>query len=147
MKKDNVCQKCIGTDGNECCIDVYIILNPNEVHLFKEVPNGPYSRFKIIEKGGIYYTNQGCLYFKKNLCIIHQQKPLYCKYYPIFITGEIFIHKECSIHNNYRVTKLLKKKINKLQQTYPIYKKDWFWEEIIEELQLDPWIISQEKLV
>ncbi|MFX1283099.1 MAG: YkgJ family cysteine cluster protein [Promethearchaeota archaeon] len=133
MSKENLCRNCIGRDGNDCCIDVYIILNPDEVYLFKNYSE----RFKQVKDGGIYYTTQGCPYFHNNQCVIHQTKPLYCKYYPIFITGKPFIHDECSIHKNYQITKAIKEEISELQQIYPIYKREWYWEEVKKVLRIE----------
>ncbi|MFX0125585.1 MAG: YkgJ family cysteine cluster protein [Candidatus Hodarchaeota archaeon] len=126
MSKNNLCRDCIGKNGNDCCIDVYIILNPEEIHLFKEYNE----EFIEVKNGGIYYTTTGCPYFEENHCKIHTQKPLYCKYYPIFITGRPFIHEECSIRKKYKLSDVVKKDIDELQQIYPIYQQDWYWEDI-----------------
>ncbi|UCG03459.1 MAG: YkgJ family cysteine cluster protein [Candidatus Heimdallarchaeota archaeon] len=132
MSSDNVCLDCIGKDGNDCCIDVYIILNPEEIHLFKKHKEG----FIEVKDGGLFYTTKGCPYFEENHCQIQLKKPLYCKYYPVFITGKPFIHDECSINSNYKLTASLRKEVVELQQIYPIYKRDWYWEEVKRELQL-----------
>ena len=134
MSSKNVCQGCIEENSNDCCVDVYIILNPDEIHLFKKYKTG----FKELKDGGIFYTTKGCPYFNnKKSCTIHKRKPHYCKYYPIFITGKPFIHDECSIHNSYKLTDSIKKEIFDLQQIYSIYKQDWFWEDVVRELQID----------
>lgn len=133
MSNENVCRDCIGRKDNDCCIDVYIILNSDEIHLFKNYSEG----FKQVINGGIFYTTQGCPYLKNNQCSIHQQKPLYCKYYPIFITGKPFIDNECSIHKGYQLSKVIKNNIYELQRIYPIYKKEWYWEEVKRELQIN----------
>ncbi|UCE13565.1 MAG: YkgJ family cysteine cluster protein [Candidatus Heimdallarchaeota archaeon] len=132
MGENNCCYGCIGTDGNECCIDVYLVLNPDELSLFKE-----FNGFIKVEGGGIYYTSRGCPYFKDNNCLIHSKKPLYCKYYPIFITGKPFIHDECSIHKKFELPESKKNEICQLQTIYPIYKRDWYWEDLKKEF---PWI-------
>ena len=131
MTIKNACLGCIGKNGNECCVDVYVILNPDEIHLF----NGYKEEFIEVQNGGIFYTTKGCPYFKENHCKIHPKKPLYCKYYPIFITGRPFIHEECSINGTYKLTTSIRKEIDELQQIYPIYKQDWYWEEVKRELQ------------
>ena len=85
MTSNNPCIRCIGITGNgeDCCIDVYLILNPDECHLFEKY-SGFYSLKK--EEGGIFYTNEGCPYLGKEYqCTVHEKKPLYCKFYPIFI--------------------------------------------------------------
>lgn len=129
----NACLGCIGKNSNDCCVDVYIILNPDEIHLFKEYRE----EFFPVNNGGIFYTTKGCPYFEKNThyCRIHSQKPLYCKYYPIFITGMPFIHEECSINGTYQLSASIRKEIDELQRIYPIYKRDWYWEEVKRELQ------------
>ena len=128
MREKNSCYGCIGTDGNECCIDVYIVLNSDEISLFQE-----FRGFIKVEGGGIYYTSKGCPYFKDNNCLIHSRKPLYCKFYPIFITGKPFIHTECSNHKKYKLSEIKKNEIRQLQNIYPIYKRDWYWEDLIKE--------------
>ncbi|MFW9903238.1 MAG: YkgJ family cysteine cluster protein [Candidatus Thorarchaeota archaeon] len=127
----NDCFECIGKNGNDCCIDVYIILNPEEIILFKNHKE----EFIEVENGGIFYTKKGCPYFTDNLCQIHLQKPLYCRFYPIFITGKPFIHQECSIHNNYTLSDAIKQEIDEIQRTYPIYQHDWYWEDVRREFQ------------
>ncbi len=133
MSSTNVCHGCIGENDNECCVDVYIILNPEETHLFKEYKD----RYKEVKDGGIFYTDQGCPYFEDNCCLIHQNnKPLYCIFYPIFITGKPFVHKECPKYKKFRLTEAVKKEILELQRIHPIYKKDWFWEDVQKELKI-----------
>ena len=105
MSSKNVCHGCIGKNRKKCCVDVYIILNPDEIHLFKKYKEG----FKELKEGGIFYTTKGCPYFNNKSCTIHKKKTLYCKYYPIFITGKPFSHNECSIHNSYKLTDTIKK--------------------------------------
>ncbi|MHA1967059.1 MAG: hypothetical protein ACW964_04570 [Candidatus Hodarchaeales archaeon] len=121
----NCCHACIGVNGNDCCVDTYVILNPNEIYLFRDHPE-----FKKVTNGGIFNTTKGCPYFSTGNCEIHERKPLYCKYYPIYITGKPFVHEECSIHKEYTLTDRIKMEIMSLQSRYPIYKKDWFWEEV-----------------
>ncbi len=137
MSSNNVCRSCIGKNSNECCVDVFIILNTDEVYLFRKDKNGKNRRFKEVIGGGIFHTTQGCPYFKDKRCSIHQKKPFYCKYYPIFITGKPFIDDECSIHGNYKLTESIKKEIFELQHMYSIYERDWFWEEVKKELEIN----------
>ncbi len=127
----NCCHGCIGENGNDCCVDTYIILHQDECNLFKH-----YTEFKKVTSGGIFNTTKGCPYYSSGNCGIHENKPLYCKYYPIFITGKPFVHKECSINQDYTLTDKIRKKIISLQSRYPIYKKDWFWEEVENEFTL-----------
>lgn len=131
MQQKNNCLGCIEKVDNECCVDVYLILNPNEVNLFKNYPI-----FKKVKGGGIFYTTQGCPYFKKNSCQIHNIKPLYCKYYPIYITGQPFVDEDCKIHLDYKLTANIKREIRELQRSYPVYQAEWFWEDVKKELQL-----------
>ncbi len=131
MESQNCCNGCIGKDGNDCCVDVFLILNPNELHLFEN-----HSGFKKIKNGGIYYTIKGCPYFKNYNCQIHDNKPMYCKFYPIFITGDPFIHKECLIHKKYELNEKISKEILEIKTEYPIYKREWFWEEVKDELKI-----------
>jgi len=131
MESQNCCNGCIGKDGNDCCVDVFLILNPNELHLFEN-----HSSFKKIKNGGIYYTIKGCPYFKNYNCRIHDNKPMYCKFYPIFITGDPFIHKECLIHKKYELNEKISKEILEIKTEYPIYKREWFWEEVKDELKI-----------
>ncbi len=132
MENKNCCFGCIGKNGNDCCIDVFIILNPDEIHLFNK-----YHGFFEVDNGGIFYTTQGCPYFQKENCQIHEIKPLYCKFYPIYITGNPFIDEECPIHKNYQLSGELVEQISDLQLLYPIYKREWFWQEVKEELNVD----------
>jgi Fe-S-cluster containining protein len=132
MESKNCCFGCIGKNGNDCCLDVFIILNPDEIHLFNK-----HNGFNEVVNGGIFYTTQGCPYFHEESCQIHKIKPLYCKFYPIFITGKPFIHEECSIHKDYQLTDRLEQEIRELQQLYPIYQREWFWEEVKEELNIE----------
>ncbi|MFX1515722.1 MAG: YkgJ family cysteine cluster protein [Promethearchaeota archaeon] len=124
----NDCLGCIGKDDNDCCVDVYVILNPEEISLFREYRE----EFIEVEGGGIFYTTKGCPYFKENQCQIHSYKPLYCKYYPIFITGKPFIHEECSINHKYILSKDIEEEIYELQRKYPIYQQDWYWKDVEE---------------
>lgn len=130
-KLSNDCLGCIGKNGNDCCIDVYIILNPDEIDLFKNHEE----EFIEVKNGGIFYTTKGCPYFLNNHCQIHSQKPLYCKFYPIFITGKPYVHEECSINSKYTLSEAIKQEINKIQQIYPIYQQDWYWEDVKREFQ------------
>jgi Fe-S-cluster containining protein len=132
LQKVNHCLGCIGKTDNECCVDVYLLLNPNEVNLFENHPV-----FKKVEDGAIFYTTQGCPYFQRNSCQIHHNKPLYCKYYPIFITGKPFIDDYCTIQSDHKLTTSIKKEIKELQRIYSIYRPDWFWKDVKRELQLD----------
>ena len=132
MESQNCCHECIGKDGNDCCADVFVILNPDELNLFEN-----HESFNKVKNGGIFYTTQGCPYFKNNNCRIHDNKPMYCKFYPIFITGDPFIHKECLIHNKYELSEKITEKIHEIQTKYPIYKREWFWEEVKDELKIN----------
>jgi len=133
METQNCCHGCIGKDGNDCCVDVFLILNPDEIHIFEN-----HEGFNKVKNGGIFYTIQGCPYFKSNNCRIHDtNKPMYCKFYPIFITGNPFIHIECLIHNKYELSDEITKKIHEIQTKYPIYKREWFWEEVKDELKIN----------
>lgn len=131
MKKinsENPCIGCIGVDGNECCIDVYVVLNANENYLFEGKEH-----FKEFNKGGgIFFTDEGCPYFdkKEKNCVIHDKKPIYCKYYPIFITGKTFVDPECPASNKYEITDKIKKEIALLQKKYPIYREEWRWKDV-----------------
>ena len=123
----NPCRECIGKtgQGEDCCINVYIILNPEEIHLF--IDKAGFTKLTDHE-GGLYYTETGCPYLgNDNQCTIHTLKPLYCKYYPIFITGDPFIDLECPAHSSKQFS-LSKKRVNeirKLQKKFPIYQQDW----------------------
>ena len=134
MPSLNPCQDCIETtrQGEDCCIDVYIILNPEEVHLFHDKEG--FTKLDDPE-GGVYFTEKGCSYLDKNTkCSIHKTKPLYCKYYPIFITGDIFVDQECPAHSAQQFT-LSKEKINEirnLQKKFPIYQQEWTWADVRE---------------
>lgn len=131
MEMTNECINCIGKNGNDCCVDVYIILHPEEIFLFREYRE----EFIEVEDGGIFYTTKGCPYFKDNHCEIHSHKPLYCKYYPIFITGKPFIHEECSINSKYILSDAIKEEIYELQKKYPIYQLDWYWKDVERKFQ------------
>ncbi|MHA1946962.1 MAG: YkgJ family cysteine cluster protein [Candidatus Hodarchaeales archaeon] len=132
MSFQNPCRDCIGKtrQGEDCCIDVYIILNPEEVYLF----NGKEGFTKLKNnEGGVYYTENGCSYLSKdNECTIHTKKPLYCEYYPIFITGDPFIDHECPAHtvSQFFLTKDKIKEIRELQTKFPIYNEEWTWEDV-----------------
>ncbi|MFX0182696.1 MAG: YkgJ family cysteine cluster protein [Candidatus Hodarchaeota archaeon] len=134
MDRSNPCHGCIGKKGNDCCSDVFIILNDTETHLFEN-----YNGFKYIgELGGLFYTTKGCPYLDETQnCGIHDKKPLYCKFYPIFITGEIFVDDDCPMHTlkRYELSERRKKKIFALQKRFPIYKKDWFFSDVLKEYQ------------
>ena len=138
MSKNNPCYNCIGKkgDGEDCCIDVFIILNSDECHLFEN-----FSGFLEIkeEKGGIFYTDEGCPYLKEDYnCSIHENKPQYCKYYPIFITGDPYVDTNCPVHKSkeYEFTSIIGKQIERLKEKYPIYQKEWIWDEVKEKLLL-----------
>jgi Fe-S-cluster containining protein len=129
MDETNPCQDCIGVNGNECCFDVFIILNPFEEKLFEN-----FEGFKKVKHGAIFYTKNGCPYLNKNKkCSIHNEKPLYCHYYPIFITGDIYVDTECPAHGLecFKLTPKIKKSLLKLQGEFPIYKKDWFYSDVL----------------
>jgi Fe-S-cluster containining protein len=132
MSSFNPCRDCIGKtrQGEDCCIDVYIILNPEEIHLFKNEKGFT----KLDEdEGGVYYTEDGCPYLsRENECTIHKKKPLYCKYYPIFITGDPFIDPECPAHtaSQFSLPEDTIKDIRELQTKFPIYKKEWTWMDV-----------------
>ena len=132
MSTNNPCQNCIGKSGTgmECCNDVFLILNSKECHLFRK-----YLGFIEIkeEKGAVYYTNDNCPYLnEENECLIHDIKPLYCKYYPIFITGVPYNDDNCpaSIGDKYILTRSIEEDIEKLQNKYPIYQREWLWEDV-----------------
>ncbi|MHA2226714.1 MAG: YkgJ family cysteine cluster protein [Candidatus Hodarchaeales archaeon] len=128
----NHCHGCLGKDGNDCCRDVFIILNHTETHLF--VNFNDYKEFD--GQGGIFYTTNGCPYLDdREYCKIQDNKPLYCKFYPIFITGNIYVDDDCPLHelNSFRLTNKVKKKIMNLQNQFPIYKKDWFFSDVKKE--------------
>ena len=133
MVDNNPCKECIGRDGQgeDCCIDVYIILNPEEIYLFKD-KNG-YVQYK--EEGGVFYTEEGCPYLSvDNQCLIHDKKPLYCKYYPIFITGKPYVDQECPANtiSSFTLTKDILKEIQQLQEKFPIYRSEWTWLDVRE---------------
>jgi Fe-S-cluster containining protein len=132
MTSHNPCVRCIGITGSgeDCCIDVYLILNSDECHLFENY-SGFYRPKK--EKGGIFYTSEGCPYLgEENQCTIHEKKPLYCKYYPIFITGDPYVDTNCPAHKvkEYRLTSAIEKEIVKLKKKYDIYTKEWLWDDV-----------------
>ena len=132
MSTNNPCQNCIGKrgTGEECCIDVFIILNSDEFHFFEKYPG--FYEIKE-EKGGIFYTNEGCPYLEEEYqCSIQETKPWYCKYYPIFITGEPYVDAKCPVHKSkeYELTPKIERQLQKLKKRYPIYKKEWVWDEI-----------------
>ena len=130
MAVNNPCKDCIGDEGQgeDCCIDVYIILNPDEITFFEDKEG--YMAYEDL--GGVYYTEKGCAYLKDRLCSIHEKKPLYCKYYPIFITGKPFVDHECPSHTEkqFKLPKSVIKEIRELQKKFPIYKKEWTWSEV-----------------
>lgn len=134
MNRSNPCSGCIGNKGNDCCHDVFIILNDTETHLFED-----FKGFKNMgELGGLFYTTKGCPYLdEQQNCVIHDKKPLYCKFYPIFITGDFFVDDDCPMHTlkTYELNERHKKKILALQKHFPIYKKDWFFTDIQKEFQ------------
>jgi len=134
MSLQNPCQECIGKtgQGEDCCIDVYIILNPEEVHLFRNEKG--FTKLDDHE-GGVYYTENGCPYLDdNNQCSIHETKPLYCKYYPIFITGDPFIDHECPAHSlkQFTLSKEIIDEIRKLQRKFSIYQQEWTWLDVRE---------------
>lgn len=128
----NRCQGCLGKDGNDCCCDVFIILNHTETYLFMK-----FNGYKEInDRGGIFYTTNGCPYLNdREYCTIQENKPLYCNFYPIFITGDFFIDDDCPLHEltSFKLTEEVKEKILNLQEKFPIYKKDWFFSDIKKE--------------
>jgi Fe-S-cluster containining protein len=137
LTTDNPCVHCIGQKGTgeECCIDVFIILNSQEMSLFEG-----YSGFLPIpeDDGAIFYTKEGCPYLdQRNQCSIHSIKPLYCKFYPIFITGAPYIDDKCPANRNadYSLTIETQLEINTLQEKFPIYKREWLWEEVEQLIQ------------
>ncbi len=130
----NPCQECIGKSGQgkDCCIDVYIILNPEELHLFSDEEG-----FTTLDnqEGGVYYTEDGCPYLdKNNQCNIQKTKPLYCKYYPMFITGDPFVDHECPAHSSkqFSLSRVKIEEIRILQDKFPIYLKEWTWTDVRE---------------
>ena len=137
MTETNRCKSCIGKrgTGEDCCIDVFIILNPDEIELFEN-----FYGFCITKEneGAVYYTKDGCPYLdKENKCKIHNDKPLYCKYYPIFITGTPYTDDKCPAHqgSEYNLTSKIEEEIRSLQGHYPIYKKEWLWKEVEHVIQ------------
>ncbi len=132
MKEINHCENCIGKSGQgeKCCIDVFIILNIDECHLFENFSG--YHWLKQ-ENGAIFYTKEGCPYLNENNhCNIHAMKPLYCKFYPIFLTGETYIDESCPAHvkKDYRLSSEILAQITEIKSSYPIYEKEWLWEDI-----------------
>lgn len=128
LKDSNPCNNCIDFTENECCKHVYIVLNPDELYLFED-----YRGLYLTKGGGIFYHEIKCPYLNSQLmCKIHDKKPLYCKYYPIFITGNIFLDDNCPIHlsSEYQLTENIKSEIQQLQKKYPIYQNEWFWDDI-----------------
>ena len=71
-QQKNPCKHCFSNPNNDCCVDVYIILNPEELHLFNK-----FKGFTSVEGGGIFYTDDGCPYFDLSTkdCGIHDHKP------------------------------------------------------------------------
>ena len=125
------CKDCIGKNGNECCKDVYIVLNPEELHLFKN-----HNGFRKHDLGGLFYSSKQCPYLNQDKkCAIHESKPLYCRYYPIFITGKVFVDNICPLHalKEYQFHEELKEDLKRIQEKYPIYKEEWFWTDIKEK--------------
>jgi hypothetical protein len=134
LNTKNPCVHCINQKGigEECCIDVFIILNPDELQLFKHF-SGYYPSKR--NEGAVFYTKKGCPYLDhKNRCSIHTIKPLYCKYYPIFITGMPYTDDQCPAHQNseFILTSRIEKEIYSLQSKYPIYTKEWLWEDVLQ---------------
>ncbi|MHA1972290.1 MAG: YkgJ family cysteine cluster protein [Candidatus Hodarchaeales archaeon] len=126
----NICFECIRDSKNECCRNVYIVLNSDELDLFKNEKG-----FRECKGGGIYYSETKCLYLDDELlCSIHDNKPLYCKYYPIFITGEVFVDGSCpySKEKEFMLTNKILQEIARLKEKYDIYQEEWFWEDIQE---------------
>jgi len=135
QEKINHCSSCIRHNENECCRNVYIVLNTNEVELFKNEEG-----FRQYKDGGIYYSDTKYLYLNDDLvCTIHDDKPLYCKYYPIFITGKVFVDESCpfSKEEEYVLIQEVKKEIDKLKDKFVIYQEEWFWEDIKELYNLE----------
>ncbi|PWI47183.1 hypothetical protein CEE45_12835 [Candidatus Heimdallarchaeota archaeon B3_Heim] len=132
MTATNPCRFCIGERGagEDCCIDVFIILNPDEMDLFEKFPGFCVTKEK---DGAVFYTKEGCPYLdKEKKCSIHDFKPLYCKFYPIFITGIPYTDDKCPAYQGleYNLTSMVEKEIRNLQKRYPIYKKEWLWEDV-----------------
>jgi Fe-S-cluster containining protein len=132
MTIDNPCKHCIGKNGQgeDCCIDVYIILNREECGLFEE-----FSGYYWLEEdnGAIFYTKEGCPYLDtKKQCSIHSKKPLYCKFYPIFLTGDSYVDDACPAHENedYKLSSEVLAQIKNIKLSNPIYKKEWLWEDV-----------------
>lgn len=125
MNDLNPCIGCIGENDKECCLDVFIVLNPSEIHFFQN-----FDGFLAVEGGGIFYTENGCPYLNQLQCTIHSEKPLYCKYYPIFITGEPYLDDGCQVHNYYSLTDVKLAEIKALQEKFPVYKPEWTLEDI-----------------
>ena len=125
MNNFNPCTSCIGKENDECCQDVFIILNPNEIHFFKEIEG-----FVPVNGGGIFSTKTGCPYLKNYKCIIHSKKPQYCKYYPIFITGNPYMDTSCAAHVHYSLSEKTLEEIKKLQEEFPIYQLEWLLEDV-----------------
>ncbi|MHA1976253.1 MAG: YkgJ family cysteine cluster protein [Candidatus Hodarchaeales archaeon] len=139
MTVHNPCENCIGEKGTgeDCCIDVFIILNPQEMSLFEK-----FSGFHPVngKEGAIFYTKEGCPYLDNEYqCAIHEIKPLYCKNYPIFITGVPYIDDKCPARHDaeYVLNRSIKKEIKALQARFPIYDKEWLWEEVEQLIQED----------
>ncbi|MHA1996343.1 MAG: YkgJ family cysteine cluster protein [Candidatus Hodarchaeales archaeon] len=137
MTESNPCEHCIGEKGagEDCCIDVFIILNSQELSLFNEF----YGFHPVVDQdGAIFYTKEGCPYLNEDYqCSIHDIKPLYCKIYPIFITGVPYIDDKCPAHldSEYVLNTALKDEIKLLQRQNPIYRKEWLWEEVEQFIQ------------
>ncbi|MFX0184952.1 MAG: YkgJ family cysteine cluster protein [Candidatus Hodarchaeota archaeon] len=134
MNKSNPCHGCIENKGNDCCVDVFIILNETETHLFEKHKGF----LNVGQLGGIFYTINGCPYLdSEKYCIIHDKKPLYCKFYPIFITGDIYTDDECPMHTMkaYKLDEKRKIQIKALQKQFPIYKYEWLFSDIQEKYQ------------
>jgi Fe-S-cluster containining protein len=132
MSFENPCKFCIGTQsqGEDCCIDVFIVLNTDECALFEKY-NGYYWLKK--DNGAIFYTKEGCPYLDNaNQCTIHLKKPLYCKFYPIFLTGDPYVDDACPAHvlEDYKLSSEVLRQIKEIQQKYPIYEKEWLWKDI-----------------
>ena len=132
MAHNNPCKHCIGKNGQgeECCVDVFIILNKDECRLFEKF-NGYYWLKK--DEGAIFYTKNGCPYLDEaKQCIIHTKKPLYCKFYPIFLTGIPYVDEECPAHEDdaYKLTPEILLQINEIKSNYPIYEKEWLWKDV-----------------
>jgi len=68
-----------------------------------------YKNFYIYKNGYLQLINvQGhCIFLKKDLCEINEDKPAGCKLYPLIMdidTGEPFLHEFCPYHAEFKFT-------------------------------------------